>query len=102
MWKVTELPASENPAVPVAVSCHAEDVAVPLQPGSLRTVCAYKGAATHWTATLDDGVLADIAWSYPDPLEDAERVRSLVAFYQERLDVFVDGRPLRRVRTPWS
>jgi uncharacterized protein (DUF427 family) len=79
-----------------------DDVAVALQPGTLHTVCAYKGAATHWSAVAGDERLADIAWSYEDPLDDAVRVRSMIAFYQERLDVFVDGAPVGRVRTPWS
>jgi len=37
-----------------------------------------------------------------DPLEDAAPVRGLVSFYTERLDTFVDGEPIERVRTPWS
>lgn len=79
-----------------------EDVRVELRPSELRTACAYKGRATHYTATVGDAELADIAWSYEDPLEDAVPVRSLVCFYQERLDLFVDGEPVERVRTPWS
>jgi uncharacterized protein (DUF427 family) len=79
-----------------------DDVAVPLRPGAAQTVCAYKGVATHWTATVGDEVLHDIAWSYPEPLEDALRVRSMIAFYQEHLDLFVDDQPVARVRTPWS
>ena len=79
-----------------------EDVVVALRPGALRTVCAYKGAASHWTAIVGDEVLSDIAWSYPEPLEDALRVRSMISFYQEHLDLFVDDQPVARVRTPWS
>lgn len=79
-----------------------DDVRVELRPGSLRTVCAYKGVATHWSAVVGDRLVEDVAWSYDDPLDDAVAVQSMVAFYQERLDIFVDGEPLERVRTPWS
>ena len=79
-----------------------DDVAVELRPGSLETACAYKGRATHLTAVLDGGSLPDIAWTYDDPLDDALAVRGLVCFYQERLDVWLDGEPLARVHTPWS
>ncbi|QCU78873.1 DUF427 domain-containing protein [Citricoccus sp. SGAir0253] len=75
---------------------------VPLVPGTLRTTCAYKGRASHWTVEAPGLRLPDIAWSYEDPAHDAEPVRGLVSFYTERLDVFIDGEPVRRPRTPWS
>jgi uncharacterized protein (DUF427 family) len=78
------------------------DVRVDLLPGTAETVCAYKGRASHYSAQVNGEDLADIAWSYEEPLEDATRVDGLVCFYQERLDLFVDGVPVDRVRTPWS
>jgi len=79
-----------------------QDIRVELLPSTLVTVCAYKGSATHYTAVVDGHELPDIAWSYEDPLLDATAVKGLISFYQERLDVFVDGRPVDRPRTPWS
>ena len=79
-----------------------EDVRVPLLPGTISTTCAYKGHATHLTAMVGDQPLTDIAWSYEDPLDDARDVSGLICFYQERLDLVVDGRRVERVRTPWS
>jgi uncharacterized protein (DUF427 family) len=79
-----------------------EDVHVELLPGSLHTTCAYKGHAAHYSAQVADEELADIAWSYDEPLDDATRVRGLISFYQERLDLFVDDARVERVRTPWS
>ena len=51
---------------------------------------------------VDGRELTNIAWSYEEPLEDATRVQGLVCFYQERLDLVVDGERVERVRTPWS
>lgn len=81
-----------------------EDVAVELRPAALRTTCAYKGHATHYDVELegDAEVLEAIAWSYEEPLDDARDVRGMVSFYQERLDLELDGEPVARVRTPWS
>jgi uncharacterized protein (DUF427 family) len=79
-----------------------QDVQVELRPGTIETTCAYKGHATHYSAVVDGDELVNIAWSYEDPLDDATDVRSMICFYQERLDVFVDGEPVERVRTPWS
>ncbi|HYH35818.1 MAG TPA: DUF427 domain-containing protein [Nocardioides sp.] len=79
-----------------------EDVAVELLPSQLHTTCAYKGHATHYSAEAGGALLEDVAWSYEQPLEDAAAVAGCVAFYQERLDVEVDGVPVVRRRTPWS
>lgn len=67
-----------------------------------RTVCAYKGVASYWSAHLGDETLPDIAWSYEHPLNDAVPVRGLLAFFTERLDLVVDGEPVPRPVTPWS
>ena len=45
---------------------------------------------------------ADIAWSYLGPLPDAIDIRGLVCFYNERVDIEIDGQPLERARTRWS
>ncbi|QYJ05409.1 DUF427 domain-containing protein [Nocardioides panacisoli] len=80
-----------------------EDVQLDLlTPSDTTSVCAYKGVASYLShaPSGDDG--ADIAWSYPEPLNDAAPVRDLVCFYAERLDVTVDGVALPRPRTQWS
>jgi len=79
-----------------------DDVRVELRPTDLHTTCAYKGRATHYTAVFADQELANIAWSYPEPLPDAAEVAGFVCFYQERLDLFIDGDAVERVQTPWS
>src|SRR4051794_3145775 len=58
-----------------------------LTPVGLRTGCPYKGVARYWTHPA----VADVAWSYPDPLPAVGVVRDLVAFYDEAVDVEVDG-----------
>jgi uncharacterized protein (DUF427 family) len=78
------------------------DVVAPLLPSGLRTTCAYKGHATHYDVEVEGTVLPAAAWSYDDPLDDARDVAGLVCFYQERLDLEVDGEAQDRVRTPWS
>ena len=81
-----------------------EDLVVRLQPSTLRMTCAYKGHSTHYDVALPEtGTTLDaIAWSYEEPLDDARDVAGLVSFYQERLDLEVDGEQVARVRTPWS
>ncbi len=69
-----------------------------LGPSSTRSVCAYKGQATYWSLENE----ADIAWSYPEPLREAAEVTDRVAFFNERVDLVVDGTRLDRPVTPWS
>jgi uncharacterized protein (DUF427 family) len=75
-----------------------EDIEAELEPSDHRTVCAYKGHATHFSVAGEDAV----AWTYEDPLHDGQPVKDLVAFYNERVDVEVDGEREERPRTQWS
>ena len=36
-------------------------------------------------------MLEDLAWSYPTPLRESQGIAGLIAFYDERVDVYVDG-----------
>jgi uncharacterized protein (DUF427 family) len=73
-----------------------------LEPSSLRTRCAYKGSAGYWSARVGDRVVDDLVWSYPEPQHDAERVRDLLCFFNERVDLDVEGERVQRPRTQWS
>jgi uncharacterized protein (DUF427 family) len=68
-----------------------------LEPSPTRTACAYKGVASYLAR---DG--RDLAWSYEKPLPDAHELTGLVCFYDERVDVTVDGEKRPRPVTPWS
>ena len=80
----------------------AEDVHLAeLVPSGSRTVCAYKGSAAYWALPGPDGPV-DICWTYRDPLTDALPVKDMISFYNEMVDVTVDGVSRPRPRTPWS
>jgi uncharacterized protein (DUF427 family) len=80
-----------------------EDVRMELlEPSDHRTVCAYKGHASHWTATVGDERHDRVAWSYPEPLTDATEIGDMIAFYNERVDIEVDGELEERPNTKWS
>jgi uncharacterized protein (DUF427 family) len=79
-----------------------DDIRAELTPSATRSWCAYKGQASYWSAVAGGRVIPDIAWTYQQPLHDAVRVRGLIAFFNERLDVIVDGERLERPLTPWS
>lgn len=75
------------------------DVTTPLDVSNTATYCAYKGRATYYSVP---GGAPDLAWSYHEPLSDAVPVCDRICFFDEHLDVYVDGERMDRPVTPWS
>src|SRR3954468_19281269 len=53
--------------------------------------CPYKGRAEYWSIRAPDGLYPHPAGSYPTPLSESQKVAGLIAFYNEKLDIHVDG-----------
>ena len=80
-----------------------EDVRMDLlQPTETTTACAYKGLASYWSATINGTVVDDVVWSFAEPHNYATSVKDLLSFFNERVDITVDGEHIERPRTPWS
>ncbi len=103
------LAASDRPhllfetTLPVRYYLPPQDVNLDLlEPSDLVTRCPYKGVARFWS--LGDGGRPgrNVAWSYPDPIPENPKIKDLIAFYNERVDIEVDGELLERPVTPWS
>jgi uncharacterized protein (DUF427 family) len=81
----------------------AEDVRTDLlEPSEKRTRCAYKGVASYWHVRVGDTLHEDLAWTYEEPDGDGRAIRGLICFFNERVDLEVDGRIQERPATPWS
>jgi uncharacterized protein (DUF427 family) len=85
--------------LPVRFYLPPDDVTAPLVPSDTVSYCAYKGRASYFSLA---GVRDDIAWTYHEPLHDAVGVRDYICFFDEHVDVIVDGREQDRPSTPWS
>jgi uncharacterized protein (DUF427 family) len=71
-----------------------------LEPSDTRTVCPYKGVTSRYFAVRTPaGRYDDLAWCYDHPAPGVTRIAGLVAFYDERVDVVVDGVRRPRPRT---
>lgn len=79
-----------------------EDVRVPLVASAKRTTCAYKGHASYFSPVVFEREIPDLAWTYEHPLREANEITGLIAFFNERVDVVVDGELNERPITPWS
>jgi uncharacterized protein (DUF427 family) len=80
-----------------------EDIVAELEPTDLITACPYKGRASYHSVRLQTGeVVEDLVWCYADPIADASRIKGLNCFYDERVDVELDGELQERPQTTWS
>lgn len=53
--------------------------------------CEWKGPASYWSLVDGQRRLANVAWSYPQPMAGAEAIANGVAFYPKDLACEVDG-----------
>ncbi len=58
--------------------------------------------ARFFSVRLADELHRDLAWSYPDPIPENPLIAGLIAYFNERVDLVVDGERLERPFTPWS
>ena len=60
-----------------------------LLPSDKVTQCPYKGTARYWSVRIGDRLHHDVAWSYPAPLPESQKIAGLVAFWNA--DITIDG-----------
>ncbi|WP_406002717.1 DUF427 domain-containing protein [Streptomyces sp. NBC_00829] len=67
------------------------------------TACPYKGTTSgYWSARVGEQLYPDLAWTYDFPTRQLMPVAGLVAFYNERVDMFLEGQLLERPVTHFS
>jgi uncharacterized protein (DUF427 family) len=81
----------------------AEDVVADLEPSDTATGCPYKGTASYHSVKLSDGTVAtDLIWYYDEPRAEVGRIAGLLCFYNEKVDIELDGEPQERPESPFS
>ncbi|HEX6257815.1 MAG TPA: DUF427 domain-containing protein [Euzebyales bacterium] len=73
-----------------------------LTPTDHTTRCPYKGTAEYYAVTVDGTTHGNAAWWYRHPTHESAAIAGLVCFYNERVDLTVDGERLQRPQTPFS
>jgi len=73
-----------------------------LAPTDTHTRCPYKGTAEYWSVTIDGEVYEDLVWSYRTPVHESAKIAGLVSFYNEKVDIYVDGVLQPRPATKFS
>ena len=62
-----------------------------LRPSDTQTHCPYKGTASYHSVEVNGTTHHDIVWTYPFPTRESIGIAGLLAFYNEKVDVYVDG-----------
>jgi uncharacterized protein (DUF427 family) len=70
-----------------------------LRPSDTSSHCPYKGTAAYWSVQTDHRLHKDVVWIYRTPLPESQKIAGLACFYNERVDIFVDGEKLARPMT---
>jgi uncharacterized protein (DUF427 family) len=69
-----------------------DDIAeVALRPAEGQTFCPYKGLASYY----DIGTHQRAGWSYTNAWTEVDRVRNMVSFEPDKIDVYLDGQQLK-------
>jgi uncharacterized protein (DUF427 family) len=73
-----------------------------LVPSDGLTRCPYKGVASYYSVEAGEGRVEDLVWYYPGPIAAAGKIKGLLCFFNEKVDLEVDGEMQERPQTQWS
>jgi len=73
-----------------------------LTPTDTTTGCPYKGTAQYWSINTNGSSHEDVVWGYDTPLPESQQIAGFVAFYNEKLDIYVDGVLEEKPKTKFS
>jgi len=74
-----------------------------LEPTATQTACPYKGVTSqYWTVTVNGQRHTDLAWCYEYLTPEAGKIAGRVCFYNEQVDLYLDGELQERPVTQWS
>ncbi len=80
-----------------------EDVREDVLVGSQKiTRCPYKGVASYWSVEAGGERVEDLIWYYPEPIPEAAKIEGHLAYFNEKVDLEVDGEKQERPKTQWS
>ena len=73
-----------------------------LVPSETTTRCPYKGVASYWSVEAGGTLEDDLVWSYQEPVRQVAELAGRLCFFNERVDLELDGELQERPQTQWS
>lgn len=62
-----------------------------MSPTSVATHCPYKGTARYWSINVNNEAHDNLVWGYDSPFQEVSEISGFVSFWNEKLDIYVDG-----------
>jgi uncharacterized protein (DUF427 family) len=78
-----------------------EDVVATLEASDTESHCPYKGTASYYSLPGVQGA-TDLIWYYPEPLPEVGRIADRLCFFNEKVDIELDGEAVERPESPFS
>ena len=73
-----------------------------LRPSSTTSRCPYKGEAEYYDVVVGGQTYRDLVWWYRYPTSESAPIAGLLCFWNEKVDVEIDGVKLGRPETVFS
>lgn len=73
-----------------------------LQKSDMRSKCPYKGEAEYYHVVVDGKRFDNLVWYYNHPTQESVGVARLVCFYNEKVDIILDGELQERPKTKFA
>ena len=73
-----------------------------MTPSQTETHCPYKGTATYWDLDVNGHHYGDFVWIYRTPLPESQKIAGFVSFYNEKVELYVDGMRQEQGRSRFS
>jgi uncharacterized protein (DUF427 family) len=73
-----------------------------LRPSDTVTMCPYKGTATYWSVQIGERLVPDLVWTYRTPVVESVKIAGLACFFNEHVDLTVEGVQQQRPVTLFS
>ncbi|KAE9969319.1 hypothetical protein EG328_006953 [Venturia inaequalis] len=70
-----------------------------IRKSNLITKCPYKGDAEYYDVVINGQSFSNLVWYYRLPTLESAGIAGLVCFYNEKVDITLDGKLLERPRT---
>jgi len=59
-----------------------------------------QGTAGYWSLRVEGQLFENLVWTYRAPFAESQKIAGLVAFYNEKVDLYVDGELQQRRGRP--
>ncbi|MBV9453774.1 MAG: DUF427 domain-containing protein [Rubrobacter sp.] len=73
-----------------------------LLPSDKETQCPYKGVASYWSVVAGGKRVEDLVWTYKEPIAETSKIKGYLCFFNEHVNLEVDGEEQPRPQTQWS